>query len=643
LATRRKLNIQQLVTLSEVYWDDAAKLAEIVEELRARLEPEAEALFRTVTGRIHLLKTNPAAAREQPPPTQRAQDETAPAPSASPAKPRSRARLAAIGGAAMVAAGVAVWLLWPRSPPPPIAVKPAAGPEVALGGVEADEARKSSAQDIAPPSGAPRRAAPERPDMLARSESGGGGAGGGGGGSGGAGLDGSAAHRPLAKPHATEREVPEPAEPTERNFTKETSELDAAERPPPRASPNSAGATRRPRAGSTAGSRAGAAEAGIAIGDAQLACYRTDSRPESCGSPPAAADASAPEPRAPPERDEPAQSPPAAGGGGGASPPQPAPTRAASRAGSPSKSSPASAAAAASPAGGAGAGSAGGGGAGAGGGGGGSSPAGSAAKTAASPAQKPNPPAPTDPDAVASAAPPPLNCPPAPESGRVVFILDGSVSMGLPLDVDGDLEDALDDGIRRHDPKARQEYRALLAEPGPKRITRAREAFAAAAADLPPKIELGLVVFQECRDIRKVGIFAAARRGKAVDYIRAMVPHGRTPIAGSLRAAAGMLGKGASSIVLLTDGREFCGGDPCAAAAEIKAAHPQTPVSIVDITGEAKAECVADITGGHSYKPEAADDLARVVSAAFRGADPLCAAGTASIPTPADDGAPTTH
>ena len=207
-----------------------------------------------------------------------------------------------------------------------------------------------------------------------------------------------------------------------------------------------------------------------------------------------------------------------------------------------------------------------------------------------------------------------------------MFILDGSVSMGLPLDVDADLEDELDEGIRRHDPEARREYRALLAEPGPKRITRAREAFAAAASDLPSGIDLGLVVFQECRDIRKVGIFEAARRGAAIDYIRRMIPKGRTPLADSLRRAAEMLGEGKSSIVLLTDGREFCDGDPCAAAAEIQAAHPGTPIHIIDITGQAKAECVADVTGGRSYKPEAADDLARVVRSAFRGADPQCVA-----------------
>ena len=486
----------------------------------------------------------------------------------------------------------------------------------------------SGAEQIAPPSGSPRRAVPERPDMPGRPE---GGSAGGGGGGGAAGFDGSAAHRPLAKPRAADKEAPDPFDTSERDFTKETSELAAAERRPPREKPNSTAARKSTAASGATRSGAGKAELGVAIGEAQLACYRTDSRPDSCGPPPGGGGASAPDRPALPDGNEPAQAPPAAssadGAGGGSSPPSPG--RTASRAGSPSSSSPASAASTPPSPGGAGAGPAGGGGAGGGGGGdggAGSPPGGGMARNEPTPVQTASTPTPADPDRVAATAAQLPNCPPLPEAGRVVFILDGSVSMGLPLDVDADLEDALDDGIRRHDAKARQEYRALLAEPGPKRITRAREAFAAAAVDLPPKVQLGLVVFQECRDIRKVGVFDAARRGKAVDYIQAMVPHGRTPIAGSLRAAAEMLGKGASSIVLLTDGREFCGGDPCAAAAEIKNAHPQTPVSIVDITGQAKAECVAEITGGHSYKPEAAEDLARVVSAAFRGADPLCSA-----------------
>ncbi|MBV8535596.1 MAG: VWA domain-containing protein, partial [Alphaproteobacteria bacterium] len=218
----------------------------------------------------------------------------------------------------------------------------------------------------------------------------------------------------------------------------------------------------------------------------------------------------------------------------------------------------------------------------------------------------------------------PPQCVGSPPMGRIVFVLDGTLSMGLPLDVDGAFEDRLDDAIARHDAEARRQYRALLAEPGPKRITRAREAFTAAAQDLPDWVDLGLVVFQECKDVRKVGSFEAPRRGRAIDYIRSLIPHGRTPIAAGLRHAAEMLGEGPSSIVLLTDGRESCSGDPCAAAAEIHQAHPDTPVYVIDITGQAKAECVAEITGGKTYTPAATDDLAKVLHNAFRGTDARC-------------------
>lgn len=212
-----------------------------------------------------------------------------------------------------------------------------------------------------------------------------------------------------------------------------------------------------------------------------------------------------------------------------------------------------------------------------------------------------------------------------PAVGRIVTIFDGSISMGLPLGVDPAREDELDEGIRRRDPAARAAYRALLAEPGFKRMGRAQDAFADAVDKLAEPIDLGLVVFQECRDIRQVGVFDAARRGSAIDYVRALVPRGRTPLAQSLLSAAGMLGDGKSSIVLVTDGREFCSGDPCAVARRVKAEHPTTSIQVVDITGQSKAECVAEITGGRLYQPSEAEDLARVINLAFRGAAPHCA------------------
>lgn len=225
----------------------------------------------------------------------------------------------------------------------------------------------------------------------------------------------------------------------------------------------------------------------------------------------------------------------------------------------------------------------------------------------------PQPPQQPDPD-----------CPTEPPQGRVVFIFDGSISMGLPLGIDPAEEDRLDEGTRRRDPNTRREYRALLQADGPKRMARAQEAFAEASEDLPDFIELGLVVFQECRDVRQVGIFDAARRGSAVDYVRSMIPHGRTPLAQSLMVAQEMLGDQPSSIVLLTDGREFCSGDPCAVAQHVKSTRPGTPIHIIDIAGQGRTECVAEITGGRSYAPSETEDLARVIRAAFRGAAAHC-------------------
>lgn len=259
---------------------------------------------------------------------------------------------------------------------------------------------------------------------------------------------------------------------------------------------------------------------------------------------------------------------------------------------------------------------------------------------APAPARVPSPRAPQllPPDATRAGSPPSAPLPavpgvPAPSqcmaatSGTIVFVLDGSLSMGLPLGVEPEVEDRLDQAILRHDAAARRTYRALLAESGPKRITRACDAFGAAVQDLPDPVNVGLVVFQECKDIRNLGTFEAPRRDKALDYIRSLIPHGRTPIAASLRTAARMLGKGPSSIVLLTDGRESCSGDPCAAAAEIHAAHPDTPIHVVDMTGQAKAECVAEITGGNVYAPAAGDDLADVLRDAFRSGDASCPSG----------------
>jgi hypothetical protein len=617
----RKLNLKQLVTLAEVYWDDPAKLAEILDALRSRLEPEADALFRSVARRINLLKNDPKAAAAEPPPSAAADSEGGIAETVADAAatPQRWRRLPLFVLTGALAAAVAAWLLWPHDTDEKSDVVARPGAEVLAEGERPDDEVKPPAERAGEPASVPPRPFSDLrpPPQLPATTSG--------------------RSPPGREVGGGRADTASSAEARAGRDSDARSGAAAgggsAGRPREPASPRSAAAAAR---GASPPLRQPATavgpEAGIAVEDARLNCYRTNSSPGGCLEPAAARPRDEPPPSA---GAAPADSARSAARGAA---PSPRPAASLDTSGAAPSSPPAAPrgsapAAAAVPSGG----GIGGGGVGAnaaadsGGSGAAPAPRAQATRTtrasgggATEAAQKiPQPP-------LSRAAMPPqssdADCPPQPPSGRVVFILDGSVSMGLPLDVDASLEDELDEGIRRHDPEARRDYRALLAEPGPKRITRAREAFTTAVAELPAELDLGLVVFQECRDIRKVGIFEAARRGAAIDYIKAMIPKGRTPLADSLRTAAEMLGDGKSSIVLLTDGREFCGGDPCAAAAEIKAGHPDTPVHVIDITGQAKAECIAERTGGRSYKPEATDDLAQVVRAAFRGADAQCMA-----------------
>jgi Mg-chelatase subunit ChlD len=613
----RKLNLKQLVTLSEVYWDDAAKLNEILEALRSRLEPDADVLFRSIARRLDTLKNDPKPAGGSTPRSDAdelsASSEAAETDGASPR--RRRWPVAVIFG--VILAAVAAWFWWPPDDAAQTVAETEQGPEIQENNELPAAPAPSGISLPAPPVTTARRATVEPPPAEAR----------------------DAGERTRSRvPNASRSpDVKEPREATPRQ----------AEAGSGGSSASAAGGS-RVRSGEVASAAAssssrgpglrGPAARGVAIPEAQLDCYLTDNRPSSCGVPPsggggsASGDAGRAVPRAgepgspspPPEATTAASAPPVAATSAGGAPASRAATRSEQIAASASAGNSSS--------------NRGAGGASSGGGTAGSSetsavassirraPSRAASSGGAADTQAGGAAGAPPPQAAPSQKLPPAACPPVSESGRVVFILDGSVSMALPLDVDAALEDELDRRILRKDAAARQQYRELLAEPGPKRITRAQDAFAEAAGDLPPTVELGLLVFQECRDIRRIGIFDATRRGSAVEYVRNLVPRGRTPLAESLRNAGGMLGEGRSSVVLLTDGREFCGGDPCAAAAEFKAEHPGTPVHVVDITGQAKAECIADLTGGRSYKPEATEDLARILRNAFRGADAQCGA-----------------
>ena len=178
---------------------------------------------------------------------------------------------------------------------------------------------------------------------------------------------------------------------------------------------------------------------------------------------------------------------------------------------------------------------------------------------------------------------------------------------------------------------------ASMAEIGPgsggePRIVPAREAMHRAMPEIALSRRLGLVIYgpgsqrQSCRnvDLRFPPIpDAAPRITGAVD---ALVPDGNTPLTAAVRSAAEALEYTSRPgvVVLVTDGRETCGGSPCALGAELAARAAELTVHVIgfqlqpDQDGHPslrpdnsfrKADCLAHKTGGQVVKTETVEEL----------------------------------
>lgn len=156
---------------------------------------------------------------------------------------------------------------------------------------------------------------------------------------------------------------------------------------------------------------------------------------------------------------------------------------------------------------------------------------------------------------------------------------------------------------------------------GKTKIESARTAVKQLVQSLPDGTPLGLVAYSHRRaracDDFEVLIAPApldrARFSAAVDGIK---PQGNTPLAAALKFAADALGtpRGAANLVLVSDGVETCGGDPCAVALELKKKIPQLAIHVIafDLSAKQAAsfECVATATGGRFLPANDAASLA---------------------------------
>jgi hypothetical protein len=143
--------------------------------------------------------------------------------------------------------------------------------------------------------------------------------------------------------------------------------------------------------------------------------------------------------------------------------------------------------------------------------------------------------------------------------------------------------------------------------------------------EMPSEVASGLTVYGhrrkgDCSDISEIIPLGTLDRQQAVQAISSIMPKGRTPIADSIQLVATRL-KGQeneTTIVLVSDGIETCGGDPCAVTKSLKESGIKFIIHTVGFDVGQKAseqlECVASAGGGSYFSASNAKDLLETLS-----------------------------
>lgn len=160
---------------------------------------------------------------------------------------------------------------------------------------------------------------------------------------------------------------------------------------------------------------------------------------------------------------------------------------------------------------------------------------------------------------------------------------------------------------------------------GKAKIDLAKEAMTRLVKDFPTGVDMGLIAYghrkeKDCDDIQ---VLAPLGSGKdsIISAVDSITPKGKTPLTRAIRAAAAQLkGRDApASIVVVSDGKESCNADPCAAAKEVRAAGVDLKIHVIgfDVTREEakQLQCIAANGGGKYFAAADAAELAKSFAA----------------------------
>ncbi len=153
------------------------------------------------------------------------------------------------------------------------------------------------------------------------------------------------------------------------------------------------------------------------------------------------------------------------------------------------------------------------------------------------------------------------------------------------------------------------------------RIEAAKGVFGSLLSDLPDGVDVGLEVYghhgsRDCSVIEVMNPVGALDAASIKANVQSLTPrHGATPMAAALERGAEALkvSAGEKVIVLISDGRETCGGDPAAVARKLygKGFDITTHVVSLGVNDKEKAQlsAIATAGGGEYYAANNADEL----------------------------------
>jgi len=156
---------------------------------------------------------------------------------------------------------------------------------------------------------------------------------------------------------------------------------------------------------------------------------------------------------------------------------------------------------------------------------------------------------------------------------------------------------------------------------GKTKIELAKKAMGDMLKAFPEDIDIGLIAYGhrnkgDCNDIELLAPLASDR-SKLIRSISSITPKGKTPLTKSIEFSLEQITNrdGATFIVVVSDGKESCGGDPCEAArkARLAGAYIQLDVVGFDVKkNEAlQLQCIAKNGGGKYYSADNANELAK--------------------------------